>query len=215
MQEIRRGGQVYALTALVPLAWAVLLLFHPAPDPGDIFGSLRQDADAMVIVHLGSLLFVGLTGAVIYLLLRDLPGPVATLGKVAIGTFVLCYGAAEAISGVATGTIVKYAAGLPADEQAGAAGAAQVLWDDFITDDLLFVVGSVGWIVAVLAAALAWRRVGAPLLAPILLALSAITVAHAPPIGPVGLLLLAIAVVLLARSQRAAVASGTGQPHLA
>jgi hypothetical protein len=74
MNETRTRGHVYAMTALVPLAWAVLLLLHPAPDANDISGSLRQEADAWLVVHLGSLLFIGLTGAVLYLLLRDLHG---------------------------------------------------------------------------------------------------------------------------------------------
>jgi hypothetical protein len=197
----------------VPLAWAVLLLFHPAPDPSDIFGSLRQEADAMVTVHLGSLLFVGLTGAVVYQLVRDLPGRVAALARVAVGVFVLFYGAAEAVSGVATGRLVRYVDGLPTDDQAGAAGTVQALWDDFVAGDLLFLVGGVAWVVAVVAAAAACRRVGAPLAGSILLALSAIAVFHAPPIGPVGLVLLAGAVVVLARGRWAAVAAGTGRPH--
>ena len=74
MNETRTRGHEYALTALVPLAWAVLLLLHPAPDANDISGRLRQEADAWLVVHLGSLLFIGLTGAVLYLLLRDLHG---------------------------------------------------------------------------------------------------------------------------------------------
>lgn len=63
----------------MPLAWAVLLLFRPAPNENDILGSLRQEATTWVTVHLGSLLFIGFTGAVLYLLMRDPPGPVATL----------------------------------------------------------------------------------------------------------------------------------------
>jgi hypothetical protein len=58
----------------VPLAWAVLLIFHPAPDPADVYGSLRGDATAMVVVHAGTLVIVGLLGAAIFLLVRDLPG---------------------------------------------------------------------------------------------------------------------------------------------
>ena len=203
------GGHVVGLTALVPLAWAVLLLFHPAPDPDDLFGSLRQQATTWVTVHLGSLLFIGLTGAVLYLLVRDLRGPAATLAKVAVGTFVLFYGAAEAVSGVATGTLVQHVDGLPPDQQAAGAGVVQALWDQFVTDDLLFLVGGVAWVVATLAAAAARRQAGAPLTACILLALSAIAAFHAPPIGPVGLLLLAGAVVLLARGQRAAAATSS------
>lgn len=96
-----------------------------------------------------------------------------TLARVAIGTFMLFYGAA-------------------------AAGAVQTLWDDFVTGDLLFLIGSIAWVVAVIAAAAAYRQIGAPLIVSILLALSAIAVFHAPPIGPIGLLLLAGAVMLLA-----------------
>jgi hypothetical protein len=75
-----------------------------------------------VVIHLGSLLFIGLTGAVLYLLLRNLRGSVASLGRVAVGAFVLFYGAAEAVSGVATGVLVQHVADLPASEQAPAAG---------------------------------------------------------------------------------------------
>jgi hypothetical protein len=51
----------------------------------------------------------------------------------------------------------------------GLTGAIQALWDSFIADDLLFLVGSIG-------------------------------------------LLLAVAVAVLARGSRAAVAAGSGQP---
>jgi hypothetical protein len=98
-----------------------------------------------------SLLFIGLTGAVLYMLVRDLHGSIATLSRVAIGTFVLFYGAAEAISGVATETLVRYVSDLPSDEQA-TAPVWCTLWDDFGTGDLLFLVGSVGWVVAVITA---------------------------------------------------------------
>lgn len=74
MDSPRFGPSQLAFLIGVPLAWAVLLLFHPAPDDGDIYGSLRHDASAMVIVHLGTLLFIGLIGAALYLLVRALPG---------------------------------------------------------------------------------------------------------------------------------------------
>jgi hypothetical protein len=57
---------------------------------------------------------------------------------VAIGTFVLFYGAAEAIAGIATGPLVQYASDLPPDAQAAAAGAVQILWDDFVTATCCF-----------------------------------------------------------------------------
>jgi hypothetical protein len=83
------------------------------------------------------------------------------------------------------------------------ADAIQSLGDNVIVGDPSIVasVGSLAWIVAVLAAAIAYRHVGAPLLATILLGLSFLVVSHPPPIGPIGLLCFASAVALLARAQ--------------
>ena len=92
---------------------------------------------------------------------------------------------------------------VPAGQREAAADAAQALYDAS-AGELLIGVGPVAWVVAVIAAAVAYRRVGAPLAVSILLGLSAIAALHAPPTGPVGLLFFAGAVALLAYSQRAA-----------
>jgi hypothetical protein len=73
-------------------------------------------------------------------------------------------------------------------------------------------VGSLAWIVAVVTAAIAYRHVGAPLLATILLALSFMVVSHPPPIGPIGLVCFATAVALLARAQHATSRLEAGAP---
>ncbi len=198
----------------VPLAWAVLLLFHPAPDADDIHGSLHDVATGWLVVHLGSVLFVGLFGAALYLLVRDLPGNAARVSRLAIGPFVLFYGAGEAILGVATGVLVQHANDVPADERAAAAGAAQALWDNFIAADLIIGIGSVALVVAVIAAAVAYRGVGASLTVSILLGLTAIAVVHTPPFGQIGLLSFAAAEALLARSQSATTAADTARQAL-
>jgi hypothetical protein len=185
-----------------PLAWAVLLLFHPAHDAGDIYGSLRDQADRWLIVHLGTLLFIGLLGAAVYLLLDGLRGTAATVSRVAAGVFVLFYGAGEAIQGIAVGVLVRHTNDAPPGERVAAARAIQALWDDPISDDLAVTIGAIGWAVAVLAAADAVRRAGAPLSATVLLALSSIVLMHAPPFGPAGLLCFMAAVVVLARHRR-------------
>jgi hypothetical protein len=69
-------AEIGFLTA-VPLVWAVVLLFHGAPDGADVYGSLRDEASRYLIVHLVSLVFLGLMGAALYLLLRGLPGRAA------------------------------------------------------------------------------------------------------------------------------------------
>lgn len=120
----------------VPLAWAVLLLFHPAPDPADIYGSLRAESTQWLIVHVGTLLFIGLMGAALFVLVSGLPGLPAMISRVAAGAFILCYGAAEAILGIAAGVLVRYANVAPEHERAGVAAAIQRLWDDVISADL-------------------------------------------------------------------------------
>ena len=104
--------------------------------------------------------------------------------------------------GIAVGVLVQYANAQPPAERGGAGEAAQLLWDNFLTGDVLPFLGAVAWGVAALSAAIAYYRVGAPLAVAVLLGLSAIVLLHGPPIGPIGLVCFAAAVVLLARSQR-------------
>jgi hypothetical protein len=111
------------------------------------------------------------------------------------------YVAGDAITGLATGVLVEHANDLPAGERAGVADASQELWDNFITDDLLIGLGAAAWIVAMIAAAGAYWRAGAPGAVWLLLGLSAMVSFHAPPIGPIGLLCFAAAVVLLVRKR--------------
>ena len=195
-------GEVAFLIA-VPLLCAVLLIFHPAPDGNDIYGSLRDQADRMVIVHLLFLPFLGLLGAALFLLLRGMPGKAAQISRLAIVPFVVFYVAGDAIVGLATGVLVDHANDVPASDRAGVADASQELWSNFITDDLLLGLGAAAWILAAIAAAVAYRRAGAPVGVWVLLGLSSIFFYHAPPIGPLGLLCLAAAVALLTRGARA------------
>ena len=200
----RLGGYRLAFLLGVPLAWAVLLWFHPASDVDDIYGTLQDHVTRWLIVHLGTLLFIGLTGAALYLLVRDLPGPAATFSRVAAGMFVLFYGAGEAILGVAVGVLVQHTNEASPGDRDGAADAIQALWHSFLSGDLFLTIGSVAWVTAVFAAAVSFRQVGAPLAVSILLALSAMVILHPPPFGPIGLICFAGAVAVLARSQRTA-----------
>ena len=187
---------------MVPIAWAVLLVFHPAVgDP--VYESLADDASAFYVVHLGMLVFIGLIGAALYLLVRDLPGTAAQVTRYAILPFVLFYAAGEAVLGIATGVVVNHGEDVPADELAGVASSANALWDDFIASDLLIGLGAVAWVVGIVGAVLAYKRAGASVPVLVLLALSAFVIFHDPPIGPIALLFFAAAVALIARSEPA------------
>jgi hypothetical protein len=196
----------------VPLAWAVLLWFHPAVARDNVYGDLRDEVATYVIVHAGTLVFIGLMGLALHMLVRDLPGKAATISRMAIGPFVLFYGTWEAVIGLATGALVQHANDAPAGERPAVSDAIQSLQDNAIVGDpgVVASIGALAWIVAVIAAAVAVRRAGAPVLATVLLALSVVVFSHPPPIGPVGLACFAGAVLVLYRSQRVA-ASRTAQ----
>jgi hypothetical protein len=189
----------------VPLAWAVLLWFHPSVPADDVYGGLRDEVTAYQIVHVGTLIFIPLMGAALYLLVRDLPGTAARISRAAIVPFVVCYGAWEVVIGLATGALVQHGNDVAAGDRPAVADAIQSLQENVIVGEnsILGFAGVLAWIVAVLAATVAYRRVGAPVLACVLLGLSLVVISHPPPIGPAGLLCFAGAVVLLARWQRA------------
>lgn len=197
----------------VPLAWAVLLLFHPTGEGESItYADVQDEVTPWMVVHVGMLFFIPLIAVVIYLLLRGIDGTAARVGRIALVPFVLFYGAFETLVGLGTGILVQEVNGLVGAEKA----AGAVLVHEF-NDNILIrafgvfpTIGSFAFIAAVIAAGIALRRhAGAPLAVPILLGLSGFLItAHPPPYGPTGLALFIVAVLLLARSRAAADVAG-------
>jgi hypothetical protein len=187
----------------MPLAWAVLLWFHPDADPNDVYGSLRDDVDAYLVVHVGMLVFIGLIGVALYIVVRDLPGRAATISRLAIGPFVLFYSAWETVIGLSVGALVQHGNDAPVGQRAAVSDAIEALGDNVIVGEAgaLAILGALAWVTAVIAAAVAVRSAGGPVLATVLLVLSAVIVSHPPPIGPLGLACFAGAVLVLYRSQ--------------
>jgi hypothetical protein len=105
---IRFTRPLVAFLIGVPLAWAVLLWFHPDVDPNHVYSDLREDVVAYQVVHAGTLVFIGLVGLALYLLVRDLPGTAARISRVAIGPFVMLYAAYESVIGLAIGALVQH-----------------------------------------------------------------------------------------------------------
>ncbi len=204
---------VLAFAIGVPLAWAVLLWFHPNVDPNHVYADLRDNVTVYQIVHVGTLIFIGLMGVSLYLLVRDMPGTAARISRLAIGPFVLLYGAWETVIGLAIGAMVQHGNDAPGQRPA-VADTIQSIGDNAIIGEsgVLGLLGALAWVVAVIAAAVAYRRAGAPTLAWVLLGMSLLVVSHPPPIGPVALVFFAAAVALLARWERASRAAGAEAP---
>jgi hypothetical protein len=189
----------------VPLAWAILLLFHPGGEGEDLYGDLQDQVTRMLVVHIGMLIFIPLMAVVVYVLLRDLEGTAALVSRIALAVYVVFYGAWEALYGIGLGILGDAVNGLPEAERATGAAVIQDYGENVLIRGfgVLVSIGSVAFIIAMIAAGVALRRhAGAPLAVPILLGLSGFLItAHPPPFGPTGLALFIVAVLLFARSQ--------------
>jgi hypothetical protein len=185
-----------------PLAFAAVLWFHPAGGE-DVYEGVRDDVEAWLFVHTAFLFFTPLLGIAAYVLLSGLTGRAATVSRVALVFFLVFYTAYEVTVGVGTGVLVDYANGLPPDEQAVVADAIQDYNRNAILSDpsISFVLGALGWIVCMIAAAVAFRRAGAGWPLTILIGLAALFAIHPPPIGPIGLACFAAAAVLIERGR--------------
>jgi hypothetical protein len=186
---------------LVPLALAIVLIPHP-PGGEDVFEGVSPDANRWLFVHTATLLFFPLLGIAVFWLLNGLKGTAATVSRVALVFFLVFYTAYEVTVGVGTGFLVDYANDLPAAEQAVVADAIQ----DYNRNAVLaepasvsLIVGFLGWVVSMLAAAVAFRKAGASWPITILVGGAALFAIHPPPVGPIGLVSFVAAAILIER----------------
>jgi hypothetical protein len=85
---------------------------------------------------------------------------VVSVSRWAIGVFAVFFSAYDAAAGIATGYALRNAQGLPAEAQAAVYEVVKDL-PLFSLPFVLSVVGTLGWAVALIAAAIALRRAGA------------------------------------------------------
>ena len=165
-----------------PLALTVLMLFHPSPYD-DIAGELVPAAGWWLALHAAQFVLFALMGAAVWLLVAGLGGFAANLARAGAAVFVVFYDAGDAVAGIATGILARAAAGGGLEERA-AVEAIEALFAD-PTKNLLFQVGIYAWVAALVAAAVALYRAGAPRPPLLLLAPAAYLLSfdHAFPFG--------------------------------
>jgi hypothetical protein len=216
MDSPRFSRDLLAFLIGVPFAWAVLLLFHPGGEATDVYGSARDDVTAFLVVHLGMLIFIPLMAAAVYLLLRGVGGTAAKVARIALIPFVIFYSAWETLQGIANAVLIDQVNALPqAEREVGATLVQDFAESPLVRDMGVFAVpGSLGLIVALIAAAVALKReAGAPAPVAALLGISGFLItAHPPPFGPTGLALFVVAILLLSRRPLAARAPVVVQP---
>jgi hypothetical protein len=200
----------------IPIAWAVLLLFHPQGDAGSIYADVNDDVTAMLVVHVGTLVFIPLMAGVIYLLTRGIESTAARVSRIALIPFVVFYGAWETLQGIANGILVDKVNGLPEAEQEIGANLIQDFAESPLVADfgVFAAIGGIGLVTATVAAGVALRNdAGAPVSVAVLVAVSGFLInAHPPPFGPLGLLMFVLAFILLMRSDKATASAASARP---
>jgi hypothetical protein len=157
-------------------------------------------------------------GLAAFLLLNGLTGRTATVSRVALVLFLVFYTAYEVTVGVGTGILIDYAKDIPAAEQAVVAEAIQDYSRNAIVAEpasVALIVGFFGWVVAMAAAAITFRRSGAGWPITVLVGLAALFAVHPPPVGPVGLVCFAAAAVLIERWRAREARALTAPPAVA
>jgi hypothetical protein len=187
---------------LSPLTLGVLEIWHPVGVQGkSAFDSILPKVDWWLTLHLLQLPLFGLLTLAVILMVRNLNGWAATTSRIGMGFFVVFYIALDSITGIASGILIRSARDLSPSMQAFVSVQVNLLFFNPITGGNTFsivsVLGALGWTVGTIAAAIALAKAGAKRLPVVLLILAAILfgLSHAPPTGPLGLILFFLAVI--------------------
>jgi hypothetical protein len=199
---MRSSKLITGVLSAALLALAVVLYWHPAGGE-NVYDGVSPDVDRWLLVHTVLLLAFPVLGLAAFWLVRGLDGWAATVSRVSVVLFLVFYTAYEITVGVGTGILVDYANGLPPAEQAAVADAIQDYNRNWIVAEpasIALIVGFLGWVTAMTAAAFAHRKAGATWPVTLLIAGAALFAIHPFPVGPVGLVCLVAAMLLLERS---------------
>lgn len=108
------------------------------------------------------------------------------------------YTAFDSVAGIAVGVLVREGNGLGADDRPGAIALVEAYQDSWITGELnvLGGLGALVWLIALVAAAAALRNAGSGALTVTCLVLAGVVFAlgHPAPFGPIGMVLLLVAI---------------------
>jgi hypothetical protein len=176
---------VRRLTLLgTPLTLTILMLFHPWPY-SDVLGQLVPIAAWWTTLHTLQFILFAFMGAAVWLMTDGLQGVAVMVSRVGALVFAIFYNIGDAVAGISTGLLAMSIADAPSGERGTAmAGASETLFRDPVKS-LFFAIGQYGWDVALIAAAVALYRAGAPRVPLVLLALPVILIRydHAVPYG--------------------------------
>jgi hypothetical protein len=165
-----------------PLLLAGLEIIHPQPD--ETPQALMDVATWFAGFHVIQLALTGLVGLSVLLLADSFGRANAWLTRLGVGVFLVFFGAYDAVAGIGTGLAMRSARDLSPVQQEGVFDVVKD-WPAVGPPFVLSIIGTLGWVAAVGALALAARRQGAPRREWILIGLAAIFLlgGHPFPLG--------------------------------
>ena len=190
------------LLLVPPLALAVLAAIHPRPD--EEAQAVMDVATWFATFHVVQLVLVGLVAITVFLLADEFGVAGAWSTRLGMGVFLIFFSAYDAVAGIATGLAMRAARDLSAAEQLV---VYETVKDWPGLDARVFalsIVGTAGWVVALVGVALAARRAGAGRAEWLFILLAGMFLlgGHPFPFGTVALGCLFIAAFLHLRSTR-------------
>jgi hypothetical protein len=142
-----------------PLAFALLEIVHPQPD--ETVHALMDSSTWFAGFHVIQLALTGLVALSAFLLADSFGRANAWVTRLGLGVFLVFFSAYDAVAGIATGLAMRNARGLSLEQQQGVFEVVKD-WPAAGAPFALSIVGTLGWVAAVGALALAARRQGAP-----------------------------------------------------
>ena len=159
------------LILVPPLLLACLEIAHPQPDANA--QAVMDVATWFAAFHVIQLALVGLVALSVILLADDFGRANTWVTRLGVGVFLVFFSAYDAVAGIATGLAMRAARDLTPAQQEGVWEVVKD-WPGLGPPFALSIIGTLGWVVAVGALALAARRVGAPRLVWVLIGVSAV-----------------------------------------
>ena len=139
-----------------PLVVGIANLFHPLTGPHQpIYDTVHPVAEWWTVLHVLNLFGFAALGLAAYLLVLERHGIASTVAKAALLVFVPAYVGFDAVLGIGTGNLARYAGSLPVAQLPALKSAMQAFWQDDIAT-LLAILGSVAWTVAMGACAVSF-----------------------------------------------------------
>ena len=208
-------GTIRRVLLLVPaLAFAVFAVFHPNPEINA--QAVMDVATWFAAFHAIQLLLIGLVAVSVLILADEFGAAGAWTTRLGIGVFLIFFSAYDAVAGFSTGLAMRSARELPAAQQEVVFQTVKD-WPGF--DPSVFalnIIGTLGWVVALVGLALIARRAGAARSEWIFLGLAGLFLlgGHPFPFGTITFGCVFIAALLheISRSSSASAAAGRVEP---